>query len=89
MSSYPQPTGTSRPFHPSSPFWRWGNSVFREGNAPISYKRSPFLNDPEYIDGYDLVRTFMSIRGRQCYVYRDTTTGEEIYSYARLHRSVI
>lgn len=57
--------------------------------ATISYKRSPFQDDPQYIDGYPLVRQFYGIRGRVCYVYRDTTTGEEIYAYGPLTRTVI
>lgn len=71
---------------PRNPTW---DSSLHESNAPITYKRSPFTNDPEYIDGYVLVRTFMSIRGRECYVYKDSTTGEEIYSYSPLSRTVI
>ena len=58
-------------------------------NAPISYKRSPMMNDPQWADGYPLKRTFMGPRGRTVYVYSDTVTGEEIYAYAPLSRSVI
>lgn len=58
-------------------------------NTPISYKRNPWLDDPEYIYGYTLVKTFVSVRGRVCYVYADSTTGEHVYGYGPLTSAAI
>lgn len=58
-------------------------------NAPISYKRSPVLNDPQWAQGYVLKRTFMGPRGRTVYDYLDTVTGESVYLYAPISRTVI
>jgi len=50
---------------------------------------SPWMNNPQFVEGYSVVRSFQGIRGRVAHVYRDTDTGNEIICYGKPNRTVI
>lgn len=65
------------------------DSSLLEPETVISYNRSPLMNNPEMLEGYQLVSKFTSYRGRVCGEYRDSNTGEHVYLYGDPDRTAI